>query len=138
MENREEGAAAVEMALILPLLLLLLFGIVVFGLHLFHAQSMQAAVREGGRLAAVGADLTVIRDTILSQQQVAPTLADLAITASRGATTVTTGTVCRTSDRGTDVTVTAALVAPEDFGFTIPFFGTVASDFASTAVFRCE
>jgi len=53
-ENRDSGAAAVEMAIVLPLLLLLVFGIIDFG-RLFHAQvTLSAAAREGARWAALG------------------------------------------------------------------------------------
>lgn len=48
------GAASVEFALILPLLLGLLFGIVEFGLLFKDQLSIQQAAREGSRTAAVG------------------------------------------------------------------------------------
>ncbi len=48
------GAAAVEFALIAPLLLLLLFWIFEFGWQLWELQAGQAAAREVARLAAVG------------------------------------------------------------------------------------
>lgn len=51
--SREDGAAAVELALVLPLLLLLVFGIIDFG-RLFNAQiTLSAAAREGARWAAL-------------------------------------------------------------------------------------
>ena len=51
---REQGAAAVEMALILPVLLIVVFGIIDFG-SLFNAQiSLTQAAREGVRLGAIG------------------------------------------------------------------------------------
>lgn len=45
----ERGAAAVEFALVVPILLVLVLGIVDFGRLLFIANSLTAAVREGGR-----------------------------------------------------------------------------------------
>jgi Flp pilus assembly protein TadG len=45
----DRGAAAVEMALVLPFLLLLLFGIIDFGLMLNAQQTVTAAAREGAR-----------------------------------------------------------------------------------------
>lgn len=134
----ERGAAAVEMALIMPLLFMLLFGIVVFGIQLFRAQSMQSAVREGGRLAAVGADLSTVQARILGEQTVVPTLAELDITVLRGVSTITAGQVCRNTDVGTDVTVTAAVKVPADYALSLPFVGDVTPDFVSKAVFRCE
>jgi len=50
----DDGAAAVEFALVVPLLLLVVFGIVAFGLLLFAQISATHAAREGARLAAVG------------------------------------------------------------------------------------
>ena len=51
---RDRGAAAVEFALVLPLLLLIVFGIIDFG-RLLNAQlTLTQAAREGARLAAVG------------------------------------------------------------------------------------
>ena len=48
------GAAAVEMALVLPLLLLLVFGIVDFGRALNLQITLTQAAREGVRPAALG------------------------------------------------------------------------------------
>ncbi len=45
----ERGAAAVEFALVLPLLVLLVFGIVQFGIAYNRVQGLQAAAREGAR-----------------------------------------------------------------------------------------
>jgi len=54
--HREDGAAMVEMAIVLPVFLLLVFGVIDFGRLLFTANSMASAVREGARQAAVLAD----------------------------------------------------------------------------------
>ncbi len=54
LRARDRGAAAVEFALVLPLLLLLVFGIIDFG-RLLNAQlTLTQAAREGVRLAALG------------------------------------------------------------------------------------
>jgi len=51
--RRDHGAAAVEMALLLPLLLLLVFGIIDFG-RLLNAQiTVTEAAREGARAAVI-------------------------------------------------------------------------------------
>jgi len=49
----ERGAAAVEFALVLPLLVVFAFGTVDFGRALFAYNYLTSAVREGGRFAAV-------------------------------------------------------------------------------------
>src|SRR6266540_7504972 len=53
--SREEGVAAVEFALILPVLALLLFGVLEFGRVWSQYQVFQGAAREGARCAAVQA-----------------------------------------------------------------------------------
>jgi hypothetical protein len=52
----EDGAAAVEFALLLPLLVLLVFGIIHFGLAFNSRIQATNAAREGARLAAIGID----------------------------------------------------------------------------------
>jgi Flp pilus assembly protein TadG len=52
-EQGQRGAAMVEFAIILPLLILLLFGIIEFGLLLFNKQVITNASREGARYGIV-------------------------------------------------------------------------------------
>ncbi len=49
-----KGATIVEFALVFPLLLLLMFGVMDFGFYFFVQHSLQFATREGVRLALVG------------------------------------------------------------------------------------
>lgn len=49
----ERGAVLAEFALILPVLLMILFGIIQFGITFSRAQAVEAAAREGGRLASL-------------------------------------------------------------------------------------
>ena len=51
---RDRGAAAVEFALLLPVLLLLVFGIIDFGRALNAQITLTQAAREGARIAALG------------------------------------------------------------------------------------
>lgn len=48
----ERAAAMVEFAIVLPVLLLIVFGIVDFGRALYTANNLTSAVREGARLAS--------------------------------------------------------------------------------------
>jgi Flp pilus assembly protein TadG len=54
--RRDEGAAAVEMALVLPLLLFVLFGVIDFGRMLNSQITLTEAAREGARATALGQD----------------------------------------------------------------------------------
>jgi len=49
----ERGAAAVEFALVLPVLVLLLFGVIEFGLLMFNKAVLTNAAREGARFGIV-------------------------------------------------------------------------------------
>jgi Flp pilus assembly protein TadG len=52
--TRDRGAVAVEFALLLPVLLLIVFGIIDFGRALNAQITLTQAAREGARLAALG------------------------------------------------------------------------------------
>lgn len=154
----ERGAAAVEMALVLPLLVMLVFGITTFGISWFRAQQMQAAAREGGRVAAVGFPVEDIQretcreapgafsnDCVVSP----PDLGDLEVTVGvRDSTdpalpftpmTSATDVPCdETAPDDRFVRVEVVLDNAGDYGFTIPFVTTVAPDYQSTGVFKCE
>lgn len=51
--SRERGAAAVEMAIVLPLLVLVLGGIIDFGRYFFSQVVLTNAAREGARMIAL-------------------------------------------------------------------------------------
>jgi Flp pilus assembly pilin Flp len=55
-QRDQDGAAAVEFALLLPLLVLLLFGLIQFGLAFNTKIQATNAAREGARMAVVGID----------------------------------------------------------------------------------
>jgi hypothetical protein len=52
-ERREEGAAAVEFALVVPLLMLLVFGIIDYGIWFNDSVAMRQGVREAARQGVV-------------------------------------------------------------------------------------
>jgi Flp pilus assembly protein TadG len=55
-QRDQDGAAAVEFALLLPLLVLLLFGLIQFGIAFNTKIQATNAAREGARMAVVGID----------------------------------------------------------------------------------
>ena len=61
----EDGAAAVEFALISTVLFMLLFGIIEFGQAFSQYQAFQGAAREGARVAAVRQDPGAVRARVI-------------------------------------------------------------------------
>ncbi len=91
--NREKGASAVEFALVLPALILILFGIIEFGCVLYDKAVITNASREGARRGIVfngpeGAAVAVPFETITST--VDGYCASYLISLGSGATTPTT------------------------------------------------
>jgi Flp pilus assembly protein TadG len=54
----ERGVSAVEFALLLPVLVLILFGIIEFGMYIYNLQVLTNASREGARAGIVYIDST--------------------------------------------------------------------------------
>lgn len=131
----ESGAAAVEFALVAPLLFMLLFGIVQFGIAYNRSQGLQAAAHEGARLASIGASY----DDITARVQAAQSLfqsADLQVTtvpASSGATAP-----CQVAGVGGTVTVTASVAPNPKYAITIPLWGNREISYDGSGTFRCE
>lgn len=117
--DSDSGAAAVEFALILPILFLLVFGIFEFG-RAYNAQvSLTGAAREGARHMAVANDVSAAQAKVIAAAALAT------------APTVTISpTTCAPS---TDVTVTAV----SNINYNIPFFGTGTWAVTGKAVMRC-
>ena len=130
---RERGAAAVEFALIMPVLLALVLGVVEFG-HAYSVQTqLSGAAREGVRSMALTNSSTTAKTTA---KAAAPTLSitdsQIAVTLKAGTTTVTSCSVAATATTP-DVTVT--ITYPMTFLTT--FFGTSLT-LKGKAVMRCN
>ncbi len=65
-DRRERGAAVVEFALVVPVLLILVLGIVEFGRAYQVQTTLSAAAREGARSMALGDDPAAARETTKS------------------------------------------------------------------------
>jgi len=81
--DRRAGTATVELALVAPLLLLLLMGIIEFGLLFEDFMILKNASREGARTGATGDSTTTITDKVESAAAQLPT-EDLTITQQYG------------------------------------------------------
>lgn len=115
----ESGAATVEFALVLVLVVTLLVGIVEFG-RAFNAQlTLQHAVREGVRVLAITKDAT---------QAV-----DATILAAQPAVTLTTADVIPAACTSGDPT---SVTASHAFQFSTPLIGSSLT-LSATGVMRC-
>lgn len=120
----------VEFALVLPLLLLLLVGMIQFGLALFRFQGLQAAAREGGRIASIP---TKSQSQIISQ--VNASLSELPLGSATPVVTVTPSTTFPCQGRsGQSVTVSISYANPID----IPLVPTINKTLQAISEFRCE
>jgi Flp pilus assembly protein TadG len=130
--SREDGVAAVEFAIILPVLALILFGVLEFGRVWSQYQLYQGAAREGARCAAVKVDSDCeIQEEI--DQSAAP------FKTSEDATVQLVGgggapNGCTPETVGEDVQVSWE----QDLEVNIPFWKNVTFSPTIKAVFRCE
>lgn len=83
------GSTTVEFALVLPVLMVLLFGIVEFGLIFKDVLAINQAAREGARAAAVGSTTSTITARVTAS---ATTLKTANITTTSTYRTLTNGT----------------------------------------------
>ncbi|MGH3442784.1 MAG: TadE/TadG family type IV pilus assembly protein [Nitriliruptorales bacterium] len=128
--SSEQGAAAVEFAIVAGLLLVLLVGTVQFGIAWNRRQGLEAAAREGARLASVGADF----DAISARVRDAQSLFDSVDVQVR--TDPATSVPCSGGARS--VTVTAQVPASPRYAITIPLWGSVEVTYSAQGIFNCE
>jgi Flp pilus assembly protein TadG len=132
--SREDGVAAVEFAIILPLLCLILFGVLEFGRVWSQYQVFQGAAREGARCAAVKA-------TPFSDCEIQPEIDQAAApydTEEPAKVEILGGGAapdgCTDATRGEDVQVSWDQPLQVD----IPFWKNLTVTSTIAAVFRCE
>jgi Flp pilus assembly protein TadG len=122
--RKDDGAAAVELALVLPILLLLVFGIVDFGRALNLQITLTQAAREGVRPAALRESTTAVNAAVAAATVgvtgPAPTVAISACPPGAGTATVT---VSKTFQFVTPVGAIADLISPSSIGGNIPMTG---------------
>lgn len=122
----EDGAGLAEFALVLPLLIIILFGIIEFGIAFNRAQAVEAAAREGARLASIS---TSTQADI--NGRVNATLAGIAM---QNPVNVTVGPGGCAGREGDPVTVTVSTV----HALNVPLVPLPAITLTGQAVFRCE
>jgi Flp pilus assembly pilin Flp len=127
----EAGAAVVEFALVLPILMLIVFGIIDFGRAFYTSNNLVSAVREGARFAAVLED--PLRDSLLIKQRVR------SVTQPFGGDTLTNGRI--RIDFDPELGLVSVRVTDYPFTPITPIAGTIGLDtlpMTRQAVFRWE
>lgn len=99
--REERGAAIVEMALVLPLLLAVLMGILVYGQYFMLAHNVQQAANDGARASIIGLDAA-------DRSAVARRAVDRSLHAVGGTHSVAV------SETAEAITVAVALTVPQD------------------------
>lgn len=134
--RRERGAAAVEMAIVLPLLLLVLGGILEFGRALFIQNMATNAAREGARMRALGyttAEATTrVNSAMIGMGATSFTIQYHLVQGAAG--TTSSNANCPTTPLITDrqrVTVSPS------FSFIFPIPGVTAPTLSSQSEMRC-
>ena len=122
--NRARAGAIVEFAVVLPLLLTILFGIIEYGYVFMVRQTLQHAAREGGRLASLQTSVSPYINVI---DRVNDIMAPTRISSYQ--VQVTQGTCEET------VTVT---VPYDDVSLVGGFFGTHGYNLTGTCTMRKE
>jgi Flp pilus assembly protein TadG len=122
--SSERGAIAAEFAIILPILVLLIFGMIQFGLAYQRQEAVHAAAREGARVASLPTTSTA--DACARS---AEALAGTGFTATPSCSVTNN---CSTSAGNVTVTVVVSNT------MEIPFFGTQTFDLTGIGDFRCE
>jgi Flp pilus assembly protein TadG len=155
----ERGAAAVELAIVLTVLVLFVFGVIQFGIAFNRHQGIQAAAREGARIASVGGSESDIRTRVRDAQSLFdPADVQVAIDYSSdngasypgshkicddGTSNKCSDTVapnpCGVAGMGNLVRVTAMVPgAGGKYAIVIPMWGNANVTFSARGVFRCE
>lgn len=131
--REQRGAAAVEFAIIVSLLLIIVLGIVEYGRVFNQLEVLNSAAREGARVAAVRGTVTDIRNAVATaaepyQSQIPASLSITVDGASAG------NPPCTDQTQGQDVSVSWSQNVTISLGLLPPFSKTVTIK----GVFRCE
>ena len=121
----ERGAAAVEFALVLPLLLLLFIGIVEFSQALQVHARLSAAAREGARIMALTSDPTQARTAVHAAVD--------SLDFPDSQITITPNACASTTDPTQTVAVTVVYTQP----FAAGLLGQNGVELTGKAVMRC-
>lgn len=126
-DPRRRGAAVVEFAVVLPLLLTVLFGIIEYGWVFMVRQTLQTAAREGARLAVLQTSVTPYTNVLERVSNV------------MGPTGLTTYAVTMSHATAGNPVETVTITIPyNDVSLMGGFFGTHDYDLGGTCTMRKE
>jgi len=128
----EHGAAAVEFALVLPILILLVFGIVQFSIMYNAQQGLHAAAREGARLGAL--PQTTQSDIVAHVEDALDGVGGIDVDDIDITITPDNTRPCDLQPSGTPVVVTVESPATLD----IPLWGVSTGTLTGKGEFKCE
>ena len=134
--RREHGAAAVEFAIVASVLVMLVFGVLEFGLAFWQVQNLRAATREGARVAAVRGTTTQVSDAMVNASSGS-------LPSGFAGFTLSPATGCTPQTIGQEVTVTIqnpslSSSVRDAFKIDIPFVPAYTMDPTLSGTFRCE
>lgn len=135
----QHGASAVEFAIVLPILVLFLFGIIQFGLAFARTQGMEAAAREGARLASIGRTVTydMVETAVLDTR--VPFIRPEHIVVEVDGTAGSGATWCNDAEDPVAVTVYVVEGERDRYAITIPMWpGESTPSYESEGTFSCE
>lgn len=125
LQSNERGAAMAEFALVIPLFIILVFGIIQFGIALNRVQAFHAAAREGARVGSLESSSTTdinnaVDAALAGFPSVSPTIS------------VSPGTCAGRPGAPITVEVTAP------YTIQIPLLPDADINLTGDGVFRCE
>ncbi|GAG87423.1 unnamed protein product [marine sediment metagenome] len=135
--KNEKGASAVEFALILPILIMLVFGIFQFGIAYNNYITITHAAREGARRAAVDLDPddpSPLKQFIINRAKPTVTLTEDDITIG----TLTEDDIIIDFPEDLKIGDPVVVIITYDITIEIPFVGSWSIPLTSKAVMRLE
>jgi Flp pilus assembly protein TadG len=140
-DEQESGAAMVEFAIVLPLLMLILFGIIEFGVVLYNKAVLTNASREGARAGIVYVNYTSSPSQANAGAAVSNYLSKAPIISLTGAAPSITPAVTGTCNaQGAQLTVNLSYTHSFLVLSNLSFFGALPATVVLTGetVMRCE
>ncbi|MGN6575622.1 MAG: TadE/TadG family type IV pilus assembly protein [Nocardioides sp.] len=154
----ERGAVAVEFALVLPILVMLLFGIIEFGFVLAQKAALSSAVREGARYGSVNifaenaGDPRDCGDVLTKSLENVSTLdmgkSDVTVEVKMGTSAAAASLVCASDGGGTSTDLPCQDATGEDNLYVIASYPATLNipltpihtgiTLQSTGAYRCE